>query len=488
MKDPQIMSNAAKFFIAICIFSMMLFKIFLDLLPETMWFWIFSAFYGGFGFIAVYLARGIKRLDVFSPLLPAIALSYLYAASSALSTEATGMTIYQDVITSSVLKTYYIACFLGELGLGFGFILAAGRPLKPVGPLYSPDDRAFKGLILWFAPILALVCFPWVREYFDFINVQPYNETALAGRLAKQAMGETQPLQEVFLGQGPSILLMVFALLLLIRAENILFKILGFLILISNISTSILGGQRLALAMAGTAILVFYHYRVKLLGLKALTGVFVGGFLMTSTLSFVRSTNDFGQMAALVLEGLRSGGSGSAGAFLAFQNSTEFAVGQNLMRLIAGIHDGQSSFTYGYSILTEITVFIPRVVFPARPLPLPDQFVVVFYPGVHETGAGYGFFNLMEGYWAFGLPGVALFMTVYGIILFQIYKIFVLGRMTDFKAAWYGYVIFSIVFTAGRSGIIGVMKTALISSIPFLVFLMFFRLAVYWKSNVKPPA
>lgn len=477
------MSKETKLFLVLGLVTIILFKVVLDLAPKEGWFGLFTGLYVCLGLAAVYLAKGRKPLDVFSPLLPALVLSYLYAASSALNTEATGMTVYQDVITHDVLKTYYLACILGEIGLSLGFIFAAGRLVRSDQPEsgMGPTDEGLLRLSLWLALLLGLACFPWMIEHFDFINVKPYSETALAGRLAKQAMGETQPLQEVFLGKVPSVLITVLCLLVLFKGRRLVLRMLAGLILLANLGTSMLGGQRMSLAMTGTVLLVFIHYRIKALGIKSLASVFVGGFLMTSTLSFVRHTNNLSQMLVLVMEGLKSGGGGGAGAFLAFQNSTEFVVGQNLMRLIAGIREGQTHFTYGHSILTELSVFIPRALFPSRPLPMPDQFVVVFYPGVHETGAGYGFFNLMEGYWAFGLPGVALFAALYGIILFRIYKYFALGKMTDFKAVWYGYVIFAVVFTAGRSGLIGLLKTAMLNSIPFLILLVIRHLLRAWK-------
>ena len=75
------------------------------------------------------------------------------------------------------------------------------------------------------------------------------------------------------------------------------------------------------------------------------------------------------------------------------------------MELITGIRAGRTSYTYGSSVITEFLVFIPRAVYPNRPLPLSERFVDIFYPGVREAGGGHGSFYLQEGYWALGVPG-----------------------------------------------------------------------------------
>ena len=464
------MGRQVKIFLVAGALGITLCKLALDLASPGAWFWIFTCAYLGLAILALrlYMARE-GGLDVFSPILPSLTLLYLYAASSALNTEVTGTTIFQDPISLNVLKTYYLACTLGVIGLGTGFLIQGTSSPNESRP-QGPSDRTLRELLLLIVPVLALVCLPWMKEAFDFIHVKPYTETALAGRLAKQAMGEMQPMVEVFLIQLPSVLLMAVATCFLFRARWGVIKALGGVVLFANLATSALGGQRGGVALAGTVLLVFYHYRVHRLGMKGLFAIFIGGFLMTSTLSFVRSTNDFGEMLKLLTEAMKGGNT----TFLAFQNSTEFAVGQNLMRLIAGIHDGQTNFTWGGSVVSELLVFIPRSVFPGRPLPLGEQFVVVFYPGVREMGGGYGFFNLMEGYWAFGLVGVFGFMAIYACIVDRIYRTFLKGGMSDFKALWYGNVLYASVFMAVRSGILGVFKAVLINSIPFLLVLFLF--------------
>ena len=59
----------------------------------------------------------------------------------------------------------------------------------------------------------------------------------------------------------------------------------------------------------------------------------------------------------------------------------------------------------------------PKGFYENRPLPMAERYVDTFYPGVLESGGGYGFFYIMEGYWALGFFGVVALMCVYGWFL-----------------------------------------------------------------------
>ena len=60
-------------------------------------------------------------------------------------------------------------------------------------------------------------------------------------------------------------------------------------------------------------------------------------------------------------------------------------------------------------------------------------------------------------------------MVIYACLVQWIYKGFTAGKMTDVMAIWYAYAIYTLVFAAVRSGIVGVFKVTLIVSLPFLI-------------------
>lgn len=447
-------------------------------------FWLFNLLFAAIaGLASWHFYRG-RAGDVFAPLVPSIVLLYLYVSSSALYAMEFGSTMYQDAVGRDVMRTFYLASLLGLTGLSVGFLLGKRSPATlpgwmDVDPALT-DDELFR-LLKVLAPVIGILCLPWVLEAFDFVRVKGYAETALEGRLLKREQGSSQPLVEVFLQQVPLVLLLGLGLLLLFRDRRLPWRLVGLGLIAAHVATALLGGQRAVLMLAGTMVLVFVHYRVHPLRGWTLVGIFVSGYLVINALSFVRVTNDPREMLTLLRSAWESGDS----RFLALAQSGEFAVGQNLMRLIAAIQGGEVGFTYGSSVLTEALVFVPRAILPGRPLPLSEQFVEIFYPGIREIGGGYGFFYLMEGYWALGLPGVLLFMTAFGWSVSIVYRAFTQGTMTDFKAMWYAFVLYALVLASVRTGIIGAYKAALLYSIPFLLVLVVHRALVIQRARAE---
>jgi oligosaccharide repeat unit polymerase len=166
---------------------------------------------------------------------------------------------------------------------------------------------------------------------------------------------------------------------------------------------------------------------------------------------------------------LRENVGASGLAFASLSSSGELAVGQNLMRLISGIQLGETNFTFGASVVSDVLVFLPRSVYPGRPLPLSEKFVEVFYPGVLESGGGYGFFILQDGYWAFGIAGVFIFMLAYGWAVQRIYLAFMKHLTSDLAVFAYSAVYSAIVLAAVRTGTLGSFKGAMINAMPFIV-------------------
>ena len=91
----------------------------------------------GYWIVAIILYRESwkgTKVDPFSPSGISFALLFLYGVSSAINASATGKTIYGEAITPEIFDKYYIACVLGALGLGLGFIYSSKPVLKPYLP------------------------------------------------------------------------------------------------------------------------------------------------------------------------------------------------------------------------------------------------------------------------------------------------------------------------------------------------------------------
>jgi oligosaccharide repeat unit polymerase len=255
------------------------------------------------------------------------------------------------------------------------------------------------------------------------------------------------------------------ATLLMIRHRVIWAKLVGVSIFGTYILTNTLAGWRGVVISAAVIPLVFYHYRVKRISKTKAVIVLVLAYLFINGLSVVRFTSDPKQM----LDAMREEILDQSFRFADLKSSGELLVGTNLMRLISGLEDGITDFTYGSSVVTELLVFVPRAIYPNRPLPLSEKFVYVFYPHIYSSGGGYGFFILQEGFWAFGLVGVFLFLFIYGWSVQVVYQWFKKNMQYDCVALLYSGIYFSLVLNSVRTGLIVSYKSALMNALPFLL-------------------
>ena len=127
------------------------------------------------------------------------------------------------------------------------------------------------------------------------------------------------------------------------------------------------------------------------------------------------------------------------------------------------------TYSYGKSYLTELLTFIPRAVYPDRPLPLSLQYMASFYPSEMEQGRGQGFFIPTEGYWAFGVGGVCLQMAAFGAILGALYRFFRANLNNGIIAFIYVMTWMPGIVSPIRTGLIGSVKATLMVAGPLLV-------------------
>ena len=440
---------------------------------------LFSVLFWIIASSGLYLYKIVGEFDYFAPILPSFVLLYLYSISSALSATYMGATIYKDVVDSGTLLIYYLSCIIGLYALCVGFIWGHTKKIaKSVLAFRSLSDSKLLHKLLIYAPLSYMVFFQFAKKPFDFINVKSYSETSLTSRIESMA-DPSLPILEVFCVYIPVTSLLCFATVIVFRKYNVFLRSLGLFILFSFSATALLAGSRSAIAQVGMLMVIFYNYRIKKISGKSFIAMFFVGYIVVNTMALIRVTKNPLEMVQVLYDNLNSDIS-----FLALEKSSELLTGQNLMRLISGIRDGETGYTYGFNVFTELATYIPRILYPGRPLPLSELFVETFYPGVRDSGGGYGFFYLMEGYWALGLVGVLLFMLTYARLVQLVYEKFYRNAESDFAVLWYAFILSALVMTAVRSGIIGVFKGSLMSSIPFILIYILPSIGLI-KSKVK---
>ncbi|QWV91959.1 oligosaccharide repeat unit polymerase [Geomonas oryzisoli] len=409
-----------------------------------------------------------RDIDFFSPGVGLTVLLFLYAVSSALFAETTGLTAHNDPVGDDVLTTYYFSCLAGLIGLVGGMLFAQRIKMPATGirfpSVFLVENNKFHQKLFWAALLLGGIFCYRLLPWFNFLNVPSYAERALALRLERM-QDSASGITETLFTNLPLTLILCLATLYVFTSRKRAYMIAGSVIILSYLARNTMAGWRGQVMAAVIIPAIFYHYRVR--RIKTVAAVLSGAlvYLFVNVMSFVRSTSNLGEMYNLVQAALQSGDA----KFLSFTSSTELLVGTNLLRLISGINANESGFTYGLSLISEFLVFIPKVLFPSRPLPLSEQFAATFYPGELEQGGGFGFFFLQEGYWAGGVLGVLVLTFVYGWCVETIFQWVKKNIHYDAVPLIYAVMYNALVLAAVRSGLFGNFKNLLMGLIPFLV-------------------
>jgi oligosaccharide repeat unit polymerase len=170
-------------------------------------------------------------------------------------------------------------------------------------------------------------------------------------------------------------------------------------------------------------------------------------------------------MIAAVTEQIGTEGYG----FLEVSGSGELQTSTNLVRLIVGIDTGEDAYRWGMVTLSNILSVVPRAIWPDRPLTGAELFVETFYPGVLESGGGYGCFIFQDPYWDFGFLGVFAFAFGLALAMRKFYVGLILNNGSPFWVLLYTIVYSNMVIAVVRSGIYAGIKNSLISVVPLLL-------------------
>lgn len=428
-------------------------------------------------FSIVYWMIGIPFLgylqdkydDFLHPVAPLIVLVYLYSIASILFYYgSSGFTAHGDAISGRSFIIFCVACLLGESGIILGGYLALRQKIT-AGTSYKLDKNVGKRAIyvmLFLSAVIGYVFFNQVIGFFDFIHPKAYGETALSSRVEMMEAGASAPIRQIITQIVPLVLLTASGIYLAFKS-NILFRFIGLALLAANIFTFILSGSRGGLFGTLTMVAIFFHYRVKRIRLLSMVLGVVVSILLLNTIGLARSTANLGEMIDIIAFEAKE----KSTNLLNITTSSELIVGLNLMKLIEAISSGESRYNYGKGFLDDVMCYVPRVIYPDRPLPLSERFIEEFYPGIRDIGGGYGLFFLQDGYWAFGLIGVLLSLIAYSWALSKIYIYMKNYFDSDFMVLIYSAVYFTLVISSPRSGLLLSFKNAAIGAIPLLIVL-----------------
>lgn len=412
-----------------------------------------------------------KGIDLFSPLYLFLAAFFLYSVAGGKYIEINGTERTGGIIEKDTLSRYYFTCILALLSFAQGIIIARYKGFKKVR-FKAINQYLNPYYLIAFAITIALPFINRLYSKFDFINAKPYRTNSLVSRLEFKE-NTAQGIIDVIFVIGPlSCIIFAITILFFSKKSSVIIKFISLSIFGVAIFTALKSGLRGQIVSMALIPIIYYHYQVKKIKLGA------GGMIMVllsaiTLYMFMRSlevmrvqieVQDF--ISFFLKEFDRVGWE-----LFALSNVGELLTSTNQMVLMQSISEGHTDLSYGATFLNDILSFIPRAIYPDRPLPLSEYFAFSFYHEFWKQGGGFGLFITMESFWAFGYLGVYFYFIAFGYILQQGY---IYLTHNSSKIRTFIYIQFFMVFVAysTRSGILLSIKGFLMAILTFMLFVV----------------
>lgn len=405
-----------------------------------------------------FLVHPLK--DILEPFHIVLLLYSLYAWSAIGDVVLVG----SETFDSSVLWTYYEAIFAGLLGFTIGYMVVRKRKKRSLlVSLTHAENHLFGGRLLGLAILLTLLAVPIISSD-DFI-IRSYSSATLEGKVSRRfdtggTAGIATYIKQLLLTTWFGVL--VFTAW---RSKVMYFFVVSIQLIL--ITLFVMAGSKAELLFISLLWLMYRHYRVRSLPLKQLILPVILCYVFAAMINHVRFTSNIPTMVIAGANFVKEDPKLLSPVNIGELNGPP----KTLLTIIEAMEKGELGLSWGYTYLSEALVWLPRFVYPERPIPLSEQYMMRFFPAEYLQGQGYGFFILNEGYWAFGLLGVCLQMFVYGAALSALYGFFRENKGNDGIFLIYVTVFFVLGCTGIRTGLVGGLKASLMAAFPFLVAL-----------------
>lgn len=411
-------------------------------------------------------------IDIFRPYFLTSILLFLYSISGILFMAEFELTYYGEFVPIRSFYIYIFATLATQLGISIGFAIQSSRFHNTNRPLldvvYSHSNTIASICLLLVTALVGVACIPFIYESFLPSASVGYSEWALQSRL-EDLQSNTSGLKEIFTETLPIVLIICSSIHLLFTPNYFLVvRILAATVLVLFFYTQLLSGARAQVMMVLLLIGIFINYRIYRFNFFQIALGSASVYVLVSLISILRFTSDPLEM----IYALQDQFSAEGFQFLAISSSTELLTGLNAVRVIESIESGQETFQHGMLFINQILGFIPKVFWPGRPMFASELFVQTFYPGIFESGGGFGFSIVAEGYWDFGLIGCVILGIFIGGFGEKVYQLFVKSLDNDLYIFLYSLIFLRLVILLNRSGFISSIKGAFIVSIPILLVLI----------------
>ena len=231
-------------------------------------------------------------------------------------------------------------------------------------------------------------------------------------------------------------------------------------------SWALFSGDRTTLIAVALMFVVFVNERVKNINMRLIVICVILGLFALVLLGHLRRYNSIGDMVKMLF-------SNDLSSLLSLQGIGEFNNTTGTLYNYVERNDSIFDFGYFYVYIREFIVWIPTFLFPGRPLPWAEQYMLDFYPNA-PAGTGHGWYILTDGYMAFGLLGVAVEMLIYGALVKWAYKKFFEKKTDAIVAFLYSYFLLYIFYSV-RSSMMLTIKNYIISVLPVILIYFIFK-------------
>lgn len=419
-------------------------------------------------FVVVGFGVSAGNGDILNPYYSVLLLYSLYSCSAISSVVINNPGYYGE----SVIRTYYLSILLGLVGLIGGYHFGARIKFRSASRWLDKklkiDQLRFGSALGVVAIAATLTQMQNLRNMLEGGTIRPYTSWALESNVAFRN-NAWSGLESY--AQGLTAMLFVgAAFFFLVRRRTFLLRVAVIAGMVCYLTVTVMMGQKRGVLCAAFLLLLYVHYRARRIQMWHLVVPTVILYVFAAMISHVRFTTSIPEMVSTGYSMVRENPE-----ILLPMNAGELnGPPITLLDIIDAEERGELRLSWGYTVLTEMMVWIPRGFFPDRPLPLSEEYMRIFFPGEYDLGAGHGFFIPTEGYWAFGITGVLVVMFAYGAFIAALYRIFQANHDCDVVLLIYGLAVFTLVFTGVRTGLIGTLRATIMDTGPFVLLAWFF--------------
>lgn len=240
--------------------------------------------------------------------------------------------------------------------------------------------------------------------------------------------------------------------------KNGKFTIKNTLFVVPLIVYTLVSGKRAFMLFYIIGILFVWNYKIRKIRLIELVSITLIALFFLLGLSIMRNSNNIMDMFSLLQEDRNLISLGQSGEML---NPTSV-----FLDYIQAMSNGKLSFNLGYNYLNYIFMFIPKFIWPNRPLEMGYQYMEMFYP-YYRKGTAKAFYVLADGYMAAGILGVVISMFIFGIITKKLYLLFKKNNKSIIFSFIYVTILYIVVTSVRGHSMI--LKSLILMAFPFIV-------------------